>query len=247
MSSNIAESKSKRGLYQRRIGFHNDCILGSENDLTYPLDKIDFFRKYVSDESASVLVGGETCKLNPPRTNCGSSLREFEFQHFTYLNNDYRPEVIDGWKVAKCYSDIRAKLGYKLSVSSVDFPSQTTPGMPLPLKITINNQGWAAPVRERPCFVVLAAPGGERSYFASGISARAFSPGQSSFVVTLRTPAELVAGRYTLYFSAPDHDTRLSEIPEYALPFENAEYIPKDGMIRLGEIDISKAPSNSSS
>merc|ERR1712107_76842 len=79
-----------------RLGHHNDCFLASETDIGTFQDDTD--RQYLADDTVSLAMGGETCGVFPPRTNCTTSLEELARYHWSYLNRMYHHDVLDGWQ-----------------------------------------------------------------------------------------------------------------------------------------------------
>ena len=238
LDSNAARDSAELFKSISRIGFHLDCILASENDLTYPLDKIPALFRYVADQSRSVLIGGETCKLNPPRTDCDIALHVLSEQRFSYLNNDYHQGVVSSWRIGGCYAQIRDQLGYRLYVESSQYPDEISGATDLQLALTIANDGWSAPAHDRLCVLVFTPHSGNPVRVLSDLNAIEFLPGKTRHTLTARLPDTLVPGRYSLSFVAPDPSERLSPVSEYSLPFNNATYSASTGQVFLGTIDI---------
>lgn len=47
--------------------------------------------------------------LLPPRSDCPTALKELEELHYTYLNADYHPDVLDAWNSQDCFDEVRAR------------------------------------------------------------------------------------------------------------------------------------------
>ncbi|MGC6511050.1 MAG: DUF4832 domain-containing protein [Myxococcota bacterium] len=78
-----------------RIGHFNDCFLASDNDVgTY---RNDADKEWLIDDSPCTGIGGETCRVFAPRSQCESALSEMETLHWTYLNAGYNTDVLDSW------------------------------------------------------------------------------------------------------------------------------------------------------
>jgi hypothetical protein len=72
------------GSYAARVGHHNDCFLASDTDMgTYPDDEVELWTEYVAADTFWVPMGGETCAVFPPRSECASALYEMERLHYT--------------------------------------------------------------------------------------------------------------------------------------------------------------------
>jgi hypothetical protein len=89
-----------------RIGHHNDCFLASADDNgTY--DDVATEYPYLVQETKFVPMGGETCDLNSPRSDCSTATYEMNKFHWSYLNLDYYPGVIDGFETGNCFTEIQ--------------------------------------------------------------------------------------------------------------------------------------------
>src|SRR5690606_33938744 len=105
-----------------RVGHHNDCLLASPDDFgTFLSDPITLDQEYLAAESRYVPVGGETCAVNPPRSEWASASAELARYHYSYLNRDYNQDVLSSWGEAGLAETAR-RLGYRfvLESSTVD-------------------------------------------------------------------------------------------------------------------------------
>lgn len=207
-----------------RVGHHNDCYLGSDNDVgTYP-DPIETWKQFVADDTRFVVMGGETCALNPPRSACASALAEFERMHYSFVNHDYHPDVVAGWAQGGCSTTIEKKLGYRLELVSAALPDSIRPGGSFRLEMTLRNSGWAAPFNARPVVVVLRSASRRERAALAGVDdadVRRWSPGDHSISARVRLPADLEPGPYTLALALPDAAPALADRREYAIELAN--------------------------
>ena len=64
-------------------------------------------------------MGGETCAVNSPRSDCTTAMEELERFHFSYLNWDYNLDVLNSWSgVEGCIDNVMSHLGYQLVIGS---------------------------------------------------------------------------------------------------------------------------------
>lgn len=238
LASLTGNASGEVGHYRNRIGFHIDCILASENDFTYPLDKIPLYNAYVEDESKEVPIGGETCRIFPPRTDCEEAQQTLKRQHFTYLNAQYEPAVIAHWHRSGCYESIKTHLGYSVRISSATFPPIIRANEVLMIALEIANAGWAAPIHNRLLNISMVSSNNETSTQTTALSASQFSPGLTKHIVEVSIGELRSPGRYSVYLSAPDPATRLEKIVEYSLPFANETYDERSGRVLLGSIEV---------
>ena len=94
-----------------RIGQHNDCFLASSTDFGTYENKVNDY-SWLAQETNYLPMGGETCAVNLPRSGCATALDEMKKFHWTYLNINYHPKVISGFRTNGCFTIIQNKLGY---------------------------------------------------------------------------------------------------------------------------------------
>lgn len=137
-----------------RIGHHNDCFLASSSDFgTY--DNVSTQYPYLEQETKFVPMGGETCTLNSPRTDCTTAVAEMTKFHWSFLNIDYYPAVIDGFEANNCFETVQKNLGYRFELTTATFPQSVNLGATLPITIKIMNTGFASPFNQRNAYIVL--------------------------------------------------------------------------------------------
>jgi archaellum component FlaG (FlaF/FlaG flagellin family) len=171
-------------------------------------------------------MGGETCKVNSPRSDCATALIEMAKFHWSLLNFDYNTSVIDGFETNNCYPDIQKKLGYRFELVSGTFPQAISIGASggtLPITLKIKNQGFASPFNERKVYVVLKNVTTNQIYPMQMATdpRRWLGPNEITITETLTLPSNLTAGNYKMYLSLPDSAPTLASRPEYAIRMAN--------------------------
>lgn len=226
-----SRSTSKRG----RVGHHNDCLLASRDDRgTYP-EPIERYRAYLRVDGRNVPVGGETCGLNPPRTDCDSAVRELRRLHWSYLNRSYHPAVIATWKRQGCMRDIARDLGYRLVLRRASWPREVVAGEPVEIDIEIENLGFAAPFNPRSVFLVV----GDRSVELTGVDPRRWYPGARHVVRARFAVPALEPGDHALALWLPDPAPMLRPWPAYSVRLANRDvWRPEAGDNRLGALRV---------
>ncbi|MEO5887795.1 MAG: DUF4832 domain-containing protein, partial [Anaerolineales bacterium] len=146
---------------EARVAHHNDCFLSSETDVgTYERDgtvTIERDQAYLAELTRFTPMSGETCAPNPPRSECISAIPEMELLHFSAINEAYHKGILRSWEEGGCMEEITNRMGYRISVTSVDFNEQARPGGTLNLTVNLQNTGFASIINERPLYVVLVA------------------------------------------------------------------------------------------
>jgi hypothetical protein len=203
-----------------RLGHLNDCFLASADDMGTYRSKDE--NEYVIDDSRYVAVAGETCALNPPRSQCESALVELERHHFSLLNRDYHPEVLAEFRSGGCWDAIACRLGYRFVVRGFRVPTNAKAGTVMPLSLSVSNEGFARAINARPVQVALAPlQGGQIGIpvmAATGVDARTWAPAAlNEACLAVQVPADLPPGAYRVGVWLPDPESSLKLDARYAV------------------------------
>jgi hypothetical protein len=202
-----------------RIGHHNDCLLAAPDDWgTFLSDPITLDQEYLAADSLYVPVGGETCNVNPPRSEWASASAELARYHYSYLNRDYDQDVLASWGAAGL-DETAKRLGYRFVLTS----STVTPQADGTARVSVGvrNDGWAAPYTPRDAVLRLTAQDGSTIDvpFAAAADARRWLPGTTTDVsVTLDGVPD---GTYDLALALPSSDAGTAEDPRFAVRTAN--------------------------
>jgi hypothetical protein len=213
-----------------RVGHLNDCLLGSEDDDgTYQLPGEE---AYAVADSAFVPVGGETCAVFPPRTDCPSALAELGRLHWSFLGLDYHEEVIAGWKKQGCFAAIQCRLGFRLLVLGHEVPRAVKAGQTLAMSLRLVNDGFGRVYNPRPVHLVLVGP--QRQVLPVDADPRRWAPGEPvELCLQAKLPAGLAPGSYQLGLWMPDGAESLKNNPAQALRLSNATWDATGGTSML--------------
>jgi hypothetical protein len=195
-----------------RVGHVNSCFLASETDLGTYTDPIERWKDYLAEDGLATPVGGETCGLAPPRTDCETALAELRRLHWSFMNALYHPDVIDAWRGQGCFDEIGRDLGYRLELESVSFDERVAPGGWLDVTIRMRNTGYAAMYNARPVYLVV-----DDTAILLPDDPRRWQPGPVTVRARIRVPATLGAGLHRLALWMPDADPRLRTPERVAL------------------------------
>lgn len=205
-----------------RTGHHNDCFLASSTDEgTYGNIATDY--PYLEQETRYTPMGGETCAVNAPRSECTTAIQEFEKFHWSYINLDYHPGVISDWQADACFSEIEKRLGYRFELRTGIFPQTATIGTQVPVTLKIQNIGFAAPFNQRTAYIVFRNTVSNAEHRVALTSdPRLWSSGVLTTITeNLTLPATITSGSYKMYLALPDSDSALATRPEYAIRMAN--------------------------
>jgi len=235
-SPGLNESVAFNGSDVARIGFHNDCILASEDDYgTFydygnssgarkPANKV--LRDYFINESKWVPIGGETCDdAYSPQNDCppaGRAEEEFRKMHYSYLNTSYNVDVNNDWVEGGCMDRIKKSLGYRFVLRGAELPRRANAGSAVNIKLVIENVGYASPFNPRPLVLILRGVGVEKDIkIELPMEIRKWYPGKTNAEVVVKLPAGIKAGRYEMLLNLPDAAPVLSGNPAYSIRLAN--------------------------
>jgi len=205
-----------------RIGHHNDCFLASEDDYgTY--NNIANEYAYLEQETKFTPMGGETCAVNEPRSECATALLEMAKFHWSYLNVDYNPDVIDGFESNSCLDDMERRLGYRFELTTATFPNSVNAGSGLAVNFSVKNTGFAALYNPRTAYIVLRNTANNAVHsFPLATNVRMWQANTTQQISeTISLPANLPVGNYQMFLNLPDASASLSTRPEYSIRLAN--------------------------
>ncbi len=220
----ITPAEAFSGTSRARVGSHQDCFLASDDDWgTWGRsgNPIWYDKAYVAENGRWAVVGGETCNVNPPRSLCPTALAELEYMHFSNLDVDYDPAVVQGFRNDGCYDEINRRLGYRLELGATTFAATAARGTSLPFTVQVTNVGYAAMFNARPVFAVLTGPGG-RYLTPLAVDPRSWAAGASFALSTaIPLPAGMTPGSYRLSLWLPDQALSIRDDPRFAVRLAN--------------------------
>ncbi|MBB4037132.1 hypothetical protein GGR21_003047 [Dysgonomonas hofstadii] len=204
-----------------RIAGHNDCFLADDDD-TGTFNKNMSHRKYWENESRYYAMGGETCAPSS-YAECTNAMINFRKYHWSYLNIDYRTEVIEDWKLNGCFDEIQRLLGYRIVLSKVEYEPETTKGNTHEMTLTLKNIGWAAPYNPRNVeIVMISTDGKQKKVFKLDEDPRFwFTDKEIKLDVKVELPSDMQSGKYNVCLNLPDPTETLYSKPEFSIQCAN--------------------------
>ncbi len=204
-----------------RIGYHNDCFLTDYNDYGTFVNPTNEY-PYLSDETKYLPMGGETCQLFPPRSNCDTADKELSLFHWSYLNSSYNPQVIDYLNTNGCLGTIKKKLGYRYQLLNGTYPANLSKYKKLRIVVNIQNEGYASLINYRPAYIILKNVSTNNEYkIPLSSDFRYFLHGANLVDENIVLPQNIISGNYKLYLYMPDASSTIASRSEYAVRFAN--------------------------
>ena len=218
----LTQSQYFNNIAGSRVGHHNDCFLSDASDVgTYTNIATEY--PYLTQETKFVPMGGESCDFDPNRSTCNVGTSEMALFHWSYMNIDYYPEVIDGFEDNNCLNDIKKKLGYRYELVSGTFPNTVSSNGLLNVALTIKNTGFASVYNDRTAYIVLKNTVTNQTYSLPLASNPKLWLDTNVIPINeqLTLPNDIVPGNYQMYLHLPDKSATISARPEYAIRLAN--------------------------
>ena len=218
----LTQSQYFNNIAGSRVGHHNDCFLSDASDVgTYTNIATEY--PYLAQETKFVPMGGESCDFDPNRSTCNVGTSEMALFHWSYMNIDYYPEVIDGFEDNNCLNDIKKKLGYRYELVSGTFPNTVSSNGLLNIALTIKNTGFASVYNDRTAYIVLKNTVTNHTYSLPLASNPKLWLDTNVIPINeqLTLPNDIVPGNYQMYLHLPDKSATISARPEYAIRLAN--------------------------
>ncbi len=217
----ISENEAFNGSRRSRTAHHNDCFLADATDMGTYLN-ISLEKAFLEQETKYLPIGGETCQTSS-YTACSNALNEMARFHWSALNLDYHPGVIQQWKNEGCFEEIKRRLGYRLRLVYAATADSVRPGGSFQLNLQLRNDGWANPYNPRNLEVILRkVTTGEVYRLLTGLDPRYWQAGD-----TIRLnleggiPDDMPQGEYEVCIHLSDPEINLHDHPEYAIRLAN--------------------------
>ncbi|MEM7111524.1 MAG: DUF4832 domain-containing protein [Chloroflexota bacterium] len=217
----LTQAQAHEGSLLARTSYHNDCFLASDFDFGTWQDAAG--KTYMSDESKFVTYGGETCFVNHPRSLCPTAQAEVALFHWSYLNIEYHPDVLDDWDMGGCLDIIRKNLGYRFVLQSGTYDDSARPGHQFNVNLSLDNVGYAAPFTPRLVQLLLRNQSTGDIYAATlPEDPRFWFAGETAVLNhNICLPNDIPTGSYDLLLNLPDRAPSLRTRAEYASLFAN--------------------------
>lgn len=217
-----SRANAYKGSAVARLGHHNDCFLADAKDQgTYTDTAVEY--PYLQSDTTYVAMGGETCALNAPRSDCPVARQELAMFHYSYLNRDYDAGVVQSWKAGGCMTEVEQRLGYRFSLVGSLFPAAVARGNTYLAQVHVKNSGYATPHNARPVYLVMRnTTTGATSRVKLVTDPRRWAPGTTSSIAqNVGVPSTMKPGAYELLLSLPDPASSLAAKPHYAIRMAN--------------------------
>lgn len=218
----IDESNAFEAAHQSRLGHHNDCFVASSSDFgTYQNPDVE--KPYLEAETFFTPMGGETCNVAPPYSDCDNSTSELERFHWSYLNIDYNKNVLNVWEDQGCFDEVELRLGYRYELLDGSYTSVAKPGGAFDFSLNLKNVGYSNPYNPRDLKILLRnSVTGEIYMVAPDENIKRWPLAtEINLAFTAGLPEHIPTGNYELLMHMPDPYITLGNNPAYAIQMAN--------------------------
>ncbi|MBN8650483.1 MAG: DUF4832 domain-containing protein [Cytophagales bacterium] len=232
----ITTGEAFTGTSKARLGHHNDCFLASPDDYGTYINLTEE-KAYLEEETKYLPMGGETCAPFVPLSECPNALAELKRFHWSYLNRDYHPTVLNGWTANGCMDEVEKQLGYRYRLTETRLQNSSKPGGAVTVNVHLVNEGWANPYNPRPVELILKnATSGKAYRLLTQEDPRRWSLTDTIKIeLTAGLPVDMEQGSYEISLHLPDPAVQLKENSMYAIRLANANvWSPASGYNNLG-------------
>ena len=219
----LTEEEAFSGTAEARLGHHNDCFLASANDVGTYTSNMEAEKAFLEQETKYLPMGGETCGVSVPLSECPNALEQMKRFHWSYLNIGYHPEVLKSWKDAGCMPEVQNKLGYRYRLTKSNLQQSSKPGGAVKVSINLLNEGWANPYNPRLVELILREKTSGKVYVLPlQEDPRLWSLSDTiQLELTAGLPANIAEGTYDMLLNLPDPERSLYANPDYAIRLAN--------------------------
>lgn len=220
-SDSITVAEAFNGSDRSRIAGHNDCFLADEDDTGTFGGNLNH-RKYWENESKYYAMGGETCGLSS-YSECANAMDNFRKYHWSYLNIDYKIEVLNDWKLKGCFDEIQRLLGYRIVLQKIEYEPEAAIGEMHEMTLTLKNRGWASPYNPRDVEIIISSANGRhKEIFKLDEDPRFWFTGNEITIhAEMKLSSDMKKGIYNVYLNLPDPTDTLSSKPEFSIQCAN--------------------------
>jgi hypothetical protein len=206
-----------------RTGAHNDCFLASATDYgTYLDNNIEGDKTYLNLDNRFVPQGGETC-CDCGYAGCDNALEDLARMHWSVLNKDYHPDVLNRWINEGCMDEIKRRLGYRFELIETTISDSVKPSGIFNLDLKITNKGFASLYNARNLEIILRNKTNNQKYnLLTEEDPRLWLSGDTiNISITGGIPSTMSEGEYNAFLFLADPEPRLHDKSDYAIRFAN--------------------------
>ncbi len=222
LADTLTRTEAHQPTTKARLGSHNDCFLANSSDqgtFNSPAD-----RTYWGAETRYTIMGGESCDKDSRYCNCENSIKNLSDHHYSYLNQNYFPAVINYWYSNHCLDEIQRRMGYRLSLKEGWYTSNPTAGGALRAVLKIYNDGFASVMNPRDAeFVLTAKDGTVVKTYTLVSDPRFWMPGTTTTIDQTVNLPDGLSGEYTLSLNLPDPEETLHTNPLFSIRLANKD------------------------
>jgi hypothetical protein len=208
-----------------RIGHHNDCFLASDTDYGTYTGNMETEKQFLEQETNYLPMGGETCGISVPLSECPNAIAQMKRFHWSFLNRDYHGDVLSSWESGACLPEVFYKLGYRYRLTKSLLQEESKPGGSVKFSVALLNDGWANPYNKRPVELVLKNTSSGKVLVLPLADDLRMSVLSDTIKLNIEAglPGNIAEGDYEMFINFPDPEISLHGNPDYSIRLANTD------------------------
>ena len=258
----LEKYKSKKGSKESRVGIYNNGFMGSNTDLgTYLTDYREKTINFFNNQMKYTYFGGEfpeniSHALLFSEYKPENAIKEMYKSHLSYINNifeiyknytfgkDYNVKDVDNsaYYGQTVYKFIRDHVGYRLVLRKSSVPSSVKQGEKFKIEFTIENTGFANPIRKMNSDLILEQNGTYMTTQLDIDSTEFYSCTKKTIKLEIKLPGEINTGIWNIFLKIYIGKTDLDNYYMRSIKFANNDiYESSLGANYLGSIKVASS------
>jgi Domain of unknown function (DUF4832)/Domain of unknown function (DUF4874) len=229
-SKPLSLAEAFKGTSKSRIGHYNDGLVANPSEgqaLSVDPTERQIEESYLNLDNRFVPAAAETEYLDQGESShCPRSVKIVRSRRYSLIHKQFNLNVLNQWRQEGCFDEIEKKIGYRFVAIQSEMPQSISRSLKIPLRLTLKNEGWAAPFNRRSTEIVFTNRQSGKTYksdVSSQADPRQWLPEKGQFTIDLQIPHKLTPGTYDVSLNLPDPMPKLKNRADYSIQLANAQ------------------------
>lgn len=228
-SKPLSLAEAFKGTAKSRIGHYNDGLVANPSEgqaLSVDPAERRIEESYLNLDNRFVPAVAETEYFDKGESSrCPRSMNIIRSRRYSLIHKRFNLNTLNQWKQEGCFDEIEKRIGYRFVAIQSEMPQSISKSLKIPLRLVMQNQGWASPFNRRLVEIVFKDRKSGKIYksdVSSQTDPRQWLPEKGKFTVNLQITHKLTPGTYDLYLNLPDPMPKLKNRAEYSIQLANS-------------------------
>jgi Domain of unknown function (DUF4832)/Domain of unknown function (DUF4874) len=224
----LSRAEAFRGTSKSRIGHYNDALVANPSEgqaLSVDPTERQSEESYLSLDNRFVPAAAETEYFDKGESShCPRSVKIVRSRRYSLIHKQFNPKTLNQWRQEGCFDEIEKKIGYRFVAIQSEMPQSISRSLKIPLRLTLKNEGWAAPFNRRSIEIVFTNRQSKKTYksdVSSQADPRQWLPETGQFTIDLQISHKLTPGTYDVSLNLPDPMPKLKNRADYSIQLAN--------------------------